>query len=343
MEVKTAQEQIQELKEVSEAVDDYMSRALYIRDFGAETDYTENDILRECYALVIEDLQDYGISFRVPVEDLLEDWYTARHITLILKLIKASSLVPMLAKRSDLDALTTTIDNDDEVDAQDDLFILLLRYLFDEDDAKNPEIQAYFYIGVKVISDDRFREYLRECILKIKDTGEDAVVPDIDRASEYIQKVERKRVIIKKVFEIIKATDGKIGVIVNSPLSRTLLERYNLDKVSADNLKRFSVLDWDKINPALEKQRYYIRREHELTQSHHVAYWLDENKLPKPVLKDEHAIFLVMHAYYDGITRGELGSRVLGLKRKLAHKLTDEQKQLMDSVTTIIQEKFIEE
>ena len=341
LEVKSPEEQIEELRDISEAIEDYMARSLYINDFGADTDYNINDILRQCYALALEELAEYGIGFNVSDGDLLGDWYTARHITLILQLIKGSKLTTLLSRRDDLDKLTTLLDNESELEESEDPFIIFLRFVFSTEDPQDPLVQAYFYIGSMVVTTQTFKDYLRYCINKFKTEGEDTIVPDIDRASEYIAKVERKREALRTAYDLIKSTDTDLARILATPVARVLLERYNLDKVSADNLRQYSILDWDNINPSLTRQRDRIRYEHRVQQPHHIEYWLDKGKIPAPQLKDEHAIILVLHLFYVGIDASEFNSRVVGLKRKLAFKLSDTQKAIIDRVADIVSLQLI--
>ena len=71
------------LREVSDAVEDYISRQTYILEYGPD-DYTAYSILNTCYEIIYEELNEYGI---VVDTDWRNDWFTCGYIYLLRKFV----------------------------------------------------------------------------------------------------------------------------------------------------------------------------------------------------------------------------------------------------------------
>ena len=76
----TIPKQMADLRDISENVADYLDREIYDEYFGPYTDHTVEDILQECYAIILQELTEYGITFSCEEEDLLQDWYVAHKL-----------------------------------------------------------------------------------------------------------------------------------------------------------------------------------------------------------------------------------------------------------------------
>lgn len=88
-------EQISDLRAVSDSVVNYLDSDGFKEDLGEE-DYDLNDLLSRCYELVADELQEFGISFSVPIADILESWYTAKMICVLRELVDADTLKILL-------------------------------------------------------------------------------------------------------------------------------------------------------------------------------------------------------------------------------------------------------
>ena len=82
----TPQYQLDQMRELSPAVDTYLAQELFKEDFGAY-DYTISDIVNNCYEIIIDELIDLGIKFSVTRSELLQDYFTAYNLITLKKVI----------------------------------------------------------------------------------------------------------------------------------------------------------------------------------------------------------------------------------------------------------------
>lgn len=284
-------QQFEDLRLVSDNVTDYLARELFKDTFGPDTDYTLNDILKECYAIIIQELKEFGISFSLSTDELLEDWYTAKRVYYIRKIVSAEYLRQTLVNRDEITKISSMME-DDEVDTE--LFLHLheclfpLRSNFDE----FKELQDF---AVFVVSSQRFEDHLRAILEYLTDIDAPVIVPDITRAAAYIKKVQESRAAVRSAVEKIAAAMPFVYAKMDKRIIKKLLDDYDMDKISAEELRIFSLIDLDEVDENLAMYKAAMLQKHHERSPHHIEYWTAAWKNPKPIPADENLVLLVAH------------------------------------------------
>lgn len=319
-------DQFADLRDISENVTDYLARELYIDSFGVDEDYSPNDILQECYTIVIQELRDLGIIFLMEPEDLLNDWYTAKHIYYLRVLADNSTILSLLKNKENFDKFNSLLQDDMEIS---DIAASLVEYLA----YKNPEDTSYqrlLEFSDYFQSTERFKAHLQAILDKLATQDPTVEMPNVEKATEYIKKIMASRGTVTKAVKNV-ITGLQLNASLNMKLINKLLYDYDMDKISTDNLKWFSLLDTDGELPARARVlKEKMLREHHERSPHHIEYWL-KNKNMHP--EREHLILMVAHHYEVNISPSEFWHRINTLTEQGASIFSLEDIQFIESVT----------
>ena len=287
----TPLEQFADLREISSNVSDYLDRELYVDSFGFDSDYTTNDILAECYTIIIQELREIGVKMNDELEDLLTDWYTAKHLYHLRVLVDARTLIELCQDKdvkNKLDQLVTSEDGVDDT-LQDFVEFLMEKY---------PKETSYRYIyefSASYYSTHRFNNHVTTILDKLDQQDPTADLPNIDAALSYVQRVILLRSLATKAVNMI--LDGlQLRGTCDLKLIRKILNDYDMDKISTDDLRIYSLIDNPavEVEPRLEKFKEAMMLKHHQRAMHHMEYWLKHHETPP---QKENLILLVAHHY----------------------------------------------
>ena len=284
-------EQLDDLREISDTVSDYLSRELFKVSFGPDGDYTVNDILKECYSIVLQELNDFGISFSISTDELLEDWYTAKRIYYVRKIVAAEYLKQNLTNANELDRISALLEND-EIDT--DFFLVMFESLYPARSAR-AEFKELQDFAVFVVANERFEAHVRAILEYLTELGSSVSNPDTTRMSKYISKVMASR---KAVAEAVKTISSKLPLVyahMDKKLLQKLIDDYDRDKISAEDIGVFSFIDMGEVEESLYSYRDAMLLKHHERSPHHIEYWTAAWKVPAPAPKNENLLMLVAH------------------------------------------------
>ena len=131
------------LREVSDAVEDYISRQTYILEYGPD-DYTAYSILNTCYEIIYEELNEYGI---VVDTDWRNDWFTCGYIYELIRPVK--------------DDIENYLNSSEIVDELNDIYEIVQP---SGDFKELPYILSSAYT-----TDNKFLEYVKSIIANLND------------------------------------------------------------------------------------------------------------------------------------------------------------------------------
>lgn len=269
MERLSFDEQLEDLRDISGTVDDYIVRGLYIADTGIDNAYNPNQILAECYDIIIDELTEFGITFVEDVEDLLQDWYTAKHIYYIRAFVDGDNLLRLLSVRQELEQLESILDTD----TYDNLFQLVVDFVFPRTTSEIYQILSDF--GDRVHVDETFVKHMKACIERIRQTGSEYHIPDneLPLVRSYIEQVRKSRIFVKKAYEYLITQFSPIQYSKYLPITdvNKFLRTYDLDKLSPKNLRKFATLDHDGCLDPVELKE--IEDYHHAHSIHHFEYY----------------------------------------------------------------------
>lgn len=292
MDKLTLSDQFIDLRSISDNVDDYLSRELYKDSFGYDTDYTPNDVLQECYTIVLQELRELGIQFTVDLDDLLHDWFTAKHIYYIRKIADAYELTQLCKKEDTKNFLDTLLQAPEE---ESDIFVALVMHLAQ----KYPTEPMYRYVadfGECIQSTDRFVDHVKSILESLKTQDLSVETPDIRLAKSYIAKIQGLRTFAEKATKMI--IEGmQLQSSLNMKTIRKLLDEYDMDKLSPDALPLYSIIDnpeAETLYPNLGTFKETMMQKHHERAYHHLEHWL-KYRDPRPT--KENLILLIAHCY----------------------------------------------
>lgn len=290
---------IDEMKQVSENVKDYLENEIYVDRFGAYSDSTSSDILMECIKIIIDELTSYGIVFSCE-SDYLEDFYNARKIVCLKKFILIDHWLLVFNENEDfLNEIETLVSNESG-DPDTDLFDLILGKT--QDATNFTEFESIADISADVYSDNRFKKYMNDVIKYIREKGP-AVDINVAGQRDYINQIVRNRNWIKRFVDEIYLRERSNSHIDKRYLDYLVIS-YDIDKISASNIRLYQLVDKEDVPDNLIPLKNFLMDRHHQSIPHHVEYWCENGKADHaPRIED--IIILVVHNYEDGLTFDE--------------------------------------
>ena len=310
----TIEEQFEDLRNISELVDDYLNRELYIADFGADTDYSPNQILLECYGIIIDELAEFGIHFNVDEDVLLHDWYTAKELYFLRAFLDSDNLLKVLTTRGQLETLGAIILDSNE----SELFRNVVDFIFNKRESD-------IYIALSDLFDwvtvsDEFGKHIADCILRIEDTGAeyDVSEEDMNKVREYLIKVSRDRDVVNRGYDYLLGTHP-FPAYLNNLAGKAMRDNYDVDKILPENITKYAIVDRDDYIDQVER-RILVHKHHASTP-YHIEFYKK-----RPELLDHLAVIFILLAILepDG-DADEFADKAKRVINQLSDITTDEQ------------------
>lgn len=315
----TLLEHFQKLKNISETIAEYIDTESYIADFGPD-DYTAKGILVNCYDVIVSELKDIGITTDLQWEG---DLFLCGYIYLVKKYITeiSSMLTEDLCNRLE----SCLDDTEPEIN-----FFKVVYQIINSDKYEHKEIE---YIIDSLYTDDAFKTYIKEEIASFRELKQDNYQYDIEKVSAYLEKIRKLRELANKyTFVIINS----LHLDVNLPVIQKLLRDYDMDKIAPNTISIYSVIDIDAVSPDMysyAKQQMQIHHEH---SPHHIEYWIDPKKNPRPILTLENLILLVAHHVEINTTSDEFKEEVENMIEKGRSIFTQHQIDLIEQMKSVV-------
>lgn len=313
-------EQLEDLRQVSANISDYLERRLYLDQFGEEADVQPIDILQQCYSILLLDLKDLGIDFSLEQEDILGDWFTAKHLYHIAKLVSVEFLAEVLNTEELLNKVESLLNKDEDIEIFESFYsVLQVAY------PNTYDIQVLDYIVPFVTTNETFITYLENTLIELRSGDVSLGIPDPTKARLYIDKVQRDRKLVKELVEEVLPYLENIEI--DQELLNLRINTYDLDKLRGDNLKIYSAIDLeDQVPEFLQKYKFKMMTLHHQRSPHHVEYWIHNNKQPT----NTDVVMLVIHHYDSVAQRNEPEQAVKSMVENNSQLFTEEQVQLIN-------------
>lgn len=313
------QKQFENLRDISDEVADYLARELFKVTYDEIHDYKINDVLQDCYAIVIQELKELGIKITLHEEDLLQDWYTAINIYYIRKIASVNYINKLLQDKDISHQINLLLTSDENIDT---LFSSLVEYLLTKYQ-DNEELTHLSEILQYIQSTERFKAHVQAIIKHHASVDQVSKIQDINLSLEYIKKTQTLRVLVRKVVDVIIEKLNLIGNYDKVKMDK-LIDDYDIDKIDVDNINIYSIVDKeitkdDRLYP-IHKKYMDI---HHINSSHHIEHWLNKfeaiekvrelNQDISPIYLDwtkENFIILTAHHLEPGVSLPEFKSKV---------------------------------
>ncbi len=296
--------QILDLRNISEEVEEFIMTERIIKIAGPE--YTVEDLLRACYSIILDELKAIGLVFLFDDEILMTDWYSCGKIFLLRRFFDRATFVSFLTQSAVArDRLVFLLDHSDEsfnIDSLRDLVDLLIETY--PNDKQYETIRES--LDEMTITED-FVSYLNECRNDILGDPT-AEILDEKKAAEYVSRIKKNRDIVSEVIDVML-------IDLDNPIPdrdklRSLIRQYDIDKVRGDQLKIYSVIDRDDVEPCLSKYKQEMMDIHHKRSPHHVDYWVNKGSAPSDITS---IMMLVAACYTPTISPDEFETAVRNL------------------------------
>lgn len=327
-------DQFSDLRDISDNVTDYLDRELYQDSFEAGS-YNSNDILRECYTIILQELRELGIFFFSDIDDLLADWYTAKYTYFLRVLADARTIVKLCEDSNTMSKFDSFTQEED----CSDLLANMTEYLY----YKYPTELQYKYIvefSDRFYCTDRFRDHLQTILKKLAQQDPAADIPNLEAASSYIKRVLCLRTLAKQATDII-INELQLEGKCNLQLIRKILNDYDMDKISSDDLRIFSLIDnpdFTELTPQLLKLKEVMLQKHHERAVHHIEYWLKHTEIHPA---KENLIVLVAHHFEPESTPDDFRKEIDEMINKGLKIFTPEDIQfIQDAAQCILNKAF---
>lgn len=282
----TEAEQLEDLRSISGDVAEYLDTEEFREDYDYDN-FQIGDILYRCYQIVIDELKVYGIFLSVSEDQILSDWFTAKHIYYIRKLVDAENLSALFTQFADRQVFYQLTDSMIE---STDLLSRLLQVLVDY----SPEnYQELLQFSDRLYATDKFRDHLSAILadLDSKTTTPELATPE--EQMEYLRKVKRSRQILIRIRDLLLANDPDVASDVDLEAWNHTIENYDREKIQPDTLPIYAHID-KPVPPHLEKYKKQMMDQHHQAVPHHIEYW-EERIYELANLDMMHVIMLISH------------------------------------------------
>lgn len=276
------EEQIADMRTVSENVATYLDNEEYKEDFSAR-DFTIEDILKRCYEILIDELQDFGITFNVPTETLLESWYTAKLIYSVRALVESKNLTDLFVNQNKTDEVEALINSDEFSNSDFDKFLEII-----DDDRYQLLLDHASWIMIST----RFVDHVSSIITNIHIN--ESRTSDMDEIKNYINKVSNNRKILKGYIDLLLIEIDYLNKHVDRTHMKFLLDRYDQDKINPNEVSIYSRIDREVVPENLELFKKEMLDKHHLRAPHHIEYWTKKENTKPMSLED--FILLMIHS-----------------------------------------------
>lgn len=275
------EEQIADMRTISEDVATYLDDEEYKEDFSSR-DFTIEDILKRCYEILIDELQEFGITFNVPNETLLESWYTAKLIYLVRAFVDSRNLTDLFINQNKTDEVEALINSDEFTNSDFDKFLELIN---------DEKYQLLLDHASWIMISTRFVDHVSSIITNIYIN--ETRTTDLDEIKNYINKVSNNRKILKNFIDLLLSNIDYLNKYVDRSRIKFLLDRYDQDKINPNEVGIYSRIDREVVPDNLKMFKEQMMDKHHLRAPHHIEYWTKKEPTRPMTLED--FILLIIH------------------------------------------------
>lgn len=341
-EVSTISQDILNLRILSTRADNYVSNQEYVSKYGPD-DFTEENILKDLYQMVLEELEDLGIYFWDKQYDPLEDWYQARSIYYFRKVFDEDVLLQLFSQN---DSVVTGIESIIYSDESDESDVHLILELLNGTFIDHPDISMCVEFQDRVASTKRLTDHLKAVIYTHKHLAT-LTITDPEKIMPYIKQIELGRKLAKEGVDRILSNLDETGKILHSNIEscgrstidmgivNQLLSAYDLDKIQPTEIEYYASLDLpdDQLDKSLKSLKQKYMDIHHKRSPHHIEYWLEHGT---KMLTHAHMILLVAHLYTTYIRSDEFIEEYCKVVKMARTIFTDEQFKIMDTYAYVL-------
>ena len=307
--------EILDLRNICPAFEDYVVNQVYLSKYGPDA-YTDADILRDGYEIIQAELEDMGIYID---GDLFEDGYQRRFLYYFRKFFDGNQLKELFRKHNEWkETIQVILDSDENLN---DTLNELLEFFYNVY-GYNYDVRQLYEKWLECTSNELFDEHLKAVLEDAPAIVSSITDPEV--ATAYVSFIEKGRqnayTAARMIYDsLVKREYGEqvklamVGITWEDILP--YLEKYDLDKVSADEVSSYAIFDTDFNKEELPeciqlKAKEYMDAHHKRSH-HHIEYWDNKwanlpsfskgHNAPDRMIPPAAMIVLVAHHYSPGM------------------------------------------
>ena len=250
------------------------------------------------------------------------DFYRSGYVQLLLEFVIA---LRTLITNSNQEAIISALDESDN--PIQDIFAV-----FDKDH----HFHYLSYMIDQCYSTSVFDTYIRSILDNLED---DSAIydPDIAREVKYIEKTRELREYATKYTNIILS--GMQQPYDQAVIDK-LLREYDTDKINPAQIKIYSKIDLGDVPEGLKEFKERQMLIHHERSKHHIEYWIDPKKSPRPLPTYENLVLLAAHHAEPGTDKSEYAESIENMITMGRTVLTDQQIELIRRMASIVLENM---
>lgn len=267
------QSEILDLCRICKTVDLYVSTQSYKNDQMDPEDpnsITEQEILTNCYVIILQELRLLGIEVHCEWEEALSNFHDAKAYAYLLSMMDKNNLLMKLnSQYNNKERFIAIFENSE--DSESDLLLAFLEvffYYFPSENHKDEIIRECD----RLYSTNEFSSYMKNVLSMISPIST-INIDNFTTIKNYINRIVEGR---KKFEEVVNVLIEHCPYIQMNPYLRNAIDTYDEEKISGTDISRYcwAVMSDDGELSDTEKEiKKNILFEHTSHQTHHIEYY----------------------------------------------------------------------
>lgn len=270
--------EILELCKLCKTVDLYISTQAYKNEQTDPEDpdsITEQELLINCYVIILQELRLLGIEVHVEWEDALSNFYDAKAYAYLLSMMDKDKLISNISNQyENKDRFTAIFENSE--DSESDLLLAFLEVYFYYIPFETHR-DRILSITDTLYSTNDFSTYMKN-VLSLVSPRSTINLTNINQITSYINKIIAGRKSFESAINtLIEHTvyDENINLTMTNYL-RDAINSYDEEKIAGTDLSRYCWAVMSDDNDLSDSEKVYKKNilfEHTSHQTHHIEYY----------------------------------------------------------------------
>jgi hypothetical protein len=269
---------IGKFRKVSPAINDYISREMYIHDAGCVEAVNLSYVIHKCLDILLDELLTMGIVIDVPMECMMDN-VEIMEIAIMVRDVMSTYSLTKLFKQFDITTLNS-IENliepyKDEEHPSGLLLPLIIEKLYSWYPTHD-QLQVLCYNIDRLISTDRYVQHVSAILASVKVNGNPSTITDnnLELINKYLKHINKCKIKYSTYVKRLMAKDSSLDRVY---LIKEI-DKYNDDLLRHPNVYtlaravfKVELTDDEKIEYAS------IMQQHKIMSKHHLEHYLNKN------------------------------------------------------------------
>lgn len=269
-------EKINQLRVISENVDQYISNGTYLLQFDSVDVINEQILLNECFKVLVDELAFLGIVANVSFDELVSDYYNAEAIISIRKIFDKENLLSIFRSHEEFKTMAVALVFNKEISENVHFseFLDIYQRTFPGDS----NINIVRRLETSFNSNNEFRNYILS-LDKLSIPKSSVGESNQKQVADFLLKVVYGRVYFDKAVNAVLRLDPSLD---HSYLQHAI-NMYDVEKIQGSVLHEMAwavMTDIETLSENMQEKQRSLLESHYTTTPHHVEYYITNRKRP---------------------------------------------------------------